>query len=113
MRGSRALEDPAQRLRKVVGKLVLVLAGVWVMVLIAGAVSLASSDTEVSPLSWAMILLPGCALVPGAVISLRLLRTDDPDRINDLWVKSAIYGVAGLGIGIGSFVALAQMQGGG
>ncbi|MEV6487084.1 hypothetical protein AB0M20_00390 [Actinoplanes sp. NPDC051633] len=106
------MEDPAVRLRKVVGKFVLLLAGVWVIVLVAGVVLLASSDAEVNPLSWAMILLPGCALVPGAVISLRLLRSDDPEQVSSLWVKSAIYGVAGLVIGIGSFVAIAQMQNG-
>ncbi len=108
------MEDPALRLRKVVGKFVLVLAGVWVMIVIAVVATLSQDDgSSIPALNWILALLPGCALVPGAILSVRLVRSDDQARIKDLWVKSAIYGVAGVAIGIGSFIALAQMQNGG
>jgi len=96
-----------------VGKFVLLLAGIWVMILVAGIAVLAQGQTNVPALNWATVLLPGCALVPGAYLSLKLLRTQDSEQIRDLWVKSALYGASGLVIGIGALVALVQMQKGG
>lgn len=107
------MDDPALQLRKVVGKFVLLLAGVWAMLLIA-AVALLPRDNGVGlpGMNWMMAVLPGCALVPGAYVSMRLLRTDEPDRISELWIQAAIYGVAGVAIGISSVVALVKMRNG-
>jgi hypothetical protein len=106
--------DPAVTLRKVVGKFVLLFAGVWLALLFAVVVAAVDGGGPTIPLiNWGTLLLPGCALVPGAVVSLRLLRAQEIDRIKELWVKSALYGVAGLVIGIGSVIALVQVQNGG
>jgi hypothetical protein len=108
------LEDPALRLRKVVGKFVLLLAGVWVMVLIASMVSATQpGSVDVPVFNWVMAVGPGFALLPGAYASVKLLRSQDADEIKSRSVMSAIYGAAGLIIGIVCFVALAQTQKGG
>jgi len=108
------VEDPALRLRKVIGKFVLLLAGVWVMILIASIASAAQpGSVDVPVFNWVMALGPGFALVPGAYVSLKLLRSHDAEEIKSRSVMSAIYGAAGLVIGIACFIALAQTQKGG
>jgi hypothetical protein len=107
-------EDSAVTLRKVVGKFVLLFAGVWLAMLFAVAVAAVNGGGPKIPLiNWGTLLLPGCALVPGAFVSLRLLRAPDIDRIKELWVKSALFGVAGFVVGVGSVIALVQVQKGG
>ena len=107
------MDDSAIRLRRLVGKFVLLLASVWLMILIAVVVALAQGDVEIPALNWVTVLLPGCALVPGAYLSIKLLRSQKIEQINDLWVRSGIYGAFGLLIGIVAFVELVQVQKGG
>jgi hypothetical protein len=108
-----SVDDPVSRLRKLVGKFVLLLAGVWFMILIAVAVALVQGNVKIPALNIVTAIVPGCALVPGAYLSVKLLRSRSPELIKERWVKPGIYGASGLLIGIVAFVALVQVQAGG
>jgi hypothetical protein len=90
------VDDPALRLRKLVGKFVLLLAGVWFMILIAVGVALAQGNVKIPALNIATVLLPGCALVPGAYLSVKFLRSESAEQINNLWVWKSIGEMSGL-----------------
>ena len=104
------MDDPALRLRQTVGNFVLLLAGCWVLVMIAVVVGLAQGDTKIPVINSVFAIIPGCALVPGAFLSVKLLRAKDPEQVKTLWPKSALYGGIGLILGIATFVILAQIQ---
>ena len=104
------MEDPALRLRQTVGSFVLILAGCWVLVMIAAIVALAQGDTKIPVINGVFAIVPGFALVPGAYLSVKLRRSRDPEEIKTLWPKSALYGTVGLILGIATFVVLAQIQ---
>jgi hypothetical protein len=86
--------------RRLVGKLVLFLAGCWVLVL-AG-----SAFQPFDPLRFPLFLIPGCAFVPAAYFAIRLHR--DPDS-GSVWRQMVIYAIAGVVLMIGSGNALYQM----
>jgi hypothetical protein len=88
----------------------LILAGCWVLVMIAVVVALAQGDTKIPVVNGMSAIVPGFALVPGAYLSVKLRRTKDPEQIKTLWPRSALYGAVGLILGIGTFVLLAQVQ---
>lgn len=101
-------DDPATGLRRVAGKLGLFLVGCWLVVLIA-AVAGALRGAQVDPLSFVIVLIPGCALVPAAYFAVGMLRTTDPQRVGQLWPKAVGYGAAGLVLLVGAGYSLYQM----
>lgn len=85
----------AVELRRLVGKLVLFLAGCWLIVLVSGVAG-ALRGASVEPLYFAFLLIPGCAFVPAAYYAVGLHRTADPVQLDRIWPKAIVYGVAGL-----------------
>ena len=100
--------DPATGLRRVAGKLVLFLVGCWLVVLVAGVAG-AFRGATLEPLNFAIMLIPGCALVPAAYFAAGMYRTTDPERVRQIWPKVVVYAVAGLVLLFGTAYGLYQM----
>jgi hypothetical protein len=100
--------DPAIEAWRLVGKFVLFLALCWLMVLVAGVAG-AVRGPRLDPLAFAMFLIPGCALLPGAYYAIKLHRSADPREVNRFWPAAVVYGVAGLVLLIGTGYALYAM----
>lgn len=83
--------------RRLIAKLVLLLAVVWVLFLAAGF------RGSFDPVRFPLFLIPGCAFVPGAYYAIRLHRADVSDRS---WKLMVIYAVAGVILMIASGNAL-------
>lgn len=86
--------------RRLVGKLVLFLAGCWVLFLADSAFQ------PFDPLRFPLFLVPGCAFVPAAYFAIRLHR--DPAS-GPVWRQMIIYAIAGVVLMISSGNALYQM----
>ncbi|HET6483661.1 MAG TPA: hypothetical protein VFG35_26970 [Actinoplanes sp.] len=97
-------------LRRTAAKLVLVLAGCWVLFLVAGVITAAGGSSDIPWINWVSILFPGFALVPAGYYGIKLLRSSDPDVIRALWPKCAVYGVIGVVLGVVTVVALNMIQ---
>jgi hypothetical protein len=82
------------------------------MGLIAGIAVLAEAATNMPAIDWAIVILPGCLLIPGAYLSVKLLRINGPAEINNIRVKPGLCGASGLLIGIVPFGALVHIQNG-
>ncbi|GGL18953.1 hypothetical protein [Mangrovihabitans endophyticus] len=96
-------------LRKLVGKLAFLLAFVYLLVLGGGLVTLASG-TQVSVITWPLILLPGAAFAPAVINAVRLHRTPEPAQMKNLWRSCALYTVIGLMLLIATAIILNQVQ---
>ncbi|MEU8610604.1 hypothetical protein AB0C29_21710 [Actinoplanes sp. NPDC048791] len=99
------MTQAAIEMRRWVGKLVLFLTLCWVIVL-ASLVGGAARGASIPPLNVALALLPGCAFVPAAYFAVQLHRTADAARIDRLWPKTLVYGIAGLVLLFGSAYAV-------
>jgi hypothetical protein len=69
--------DSRVELRRLIGKVALPLAGVYILVLFAAVVA-ALSENRISAWGWPLLTLPGFAFVPAVADALRLHRTTDP-----------------------------------
>jgi hypothetical protein len=98
----------AAEMRRWVGKLVLFLAGCWVVVLVAGIAG-ALRGASLDPVNFLVALIPGCAFVPAAYFATRLHTTSEPGELDRLWPKTLGYGLAGLVLLIGSGYGLYRM----
>ncbi|MEV6847409.1 hypothetical protein [Actinoplanes sp. NPDC051411] len=85
--------------RRLIAKLVLLLAVIWMLFLAAGF------RGPFDPARFPLFLIPGCAFVPAAYYAIRLHRGDRADRS---WHFMAIYAVAGIIMMIVSGRALAS-----
>jgi hypothetical protein len=83
--------------RRLIAKLVLFVAGVWVLFLAAGIAAALTGPFD--PIRFPLFLIPGCAFVPAAYYAIRLHRGDDSDRA---WKFLIIYAIAGVVLMIGS-----------
>lgn len=99
----------AVELRRLVGKVVLFLAGCWLMVLVAG-VSGGLRGASVEPWRFIILLIPGCAFVPATYYAIGLHRTSDPGQLDRIWPKAIVYGMAGLVLLFGTAYSLYQMD---
>jgi hypothetical protein len=90
--------------RRLIAKLVLFLAGVWVLFLAAGIATALRGPFD--PIRFPLFLIPGSAFVPAAYYALVLHRGDDSDRS---WKFLAIYAIAGVVLMVGSGNALHQL----
>jgi predicted membrane channel-forming protein YqfA (hemolysin III family) len=86
--------------RRLIAKLVLFVAGVWVLFL--AAVLRGPFD----PIRFPLFLIPGCAFVPAAYYAILLHRGDHSDRS---WKFLVIYAIAGVVLMIGSGNGLHQL----
>lgn len=102
------MTETALEIRRWAGKLVLFLTLCWLIVLIAGVAG-GMRGASAPALNFVIMLIPGCAFVPGALLAIQLHRTSDPHRVDQLWRRSAILGVAGLVLLIGAGYALYEM----
>lgn len=84
--------------RRLIAKLVLLLAVIWMLFLVAGF------RGPFDPARFPLFLIPGCAFVPAAWYAIRLHRGDRADRS---WHLMVIYTVAGVAMMIVSGRALA------
>jgi len=89
--------SPSPEARRLIAKLVLLLAGVWVLFLAAG-IALAFQG-PFDPVRFPLFLIPGCAFVPAAYYALLLHRDD---RAEQSWKFLIIYAIAGVVLMIAS-----------
>ncbi len=97
--------------RRLVGKLVLLVAGVWAM----GALAFLAAGVQGSrpPLLNLMIYIAtGAALIPGAYYAIRLHLTTERDAVDRLLRRAIGYGVAGIAIFTVGFFLMLQPGGG-
>jgi hypothetical protein len=109
MEGERTVTQAAIEMRRFVGKVVLFLTLCWVVVLISGVAG-AVRGASVEPLNVVAALLPGCTFVPAAYFAVRLHTTSDPERLDQIWPKTLVYGVAGLVLLFGAAYAIYRMD---
>lgn len=86
----------------------LFLTGCWLVVLVAGVAGALRGATA-DPLNFAIMLIPGCALLPATNFAVGMLRTTDPQRMGRLWPKTVVFAVAGLVLLVGAGYGLYQM----
>ena len=94
--------------RRWVGKLVLLLGGVWALALVA-VIGGAVHGAEIQALNVMVYLTPGCAFVPGAFYAIKLHRTSEPDRVTQAFHMAIIYGIAGAVLLVVAVSALSRM----
>jgi drug/metabolite transporter (DMT)-like permease len=97
---------------RVGGNFVLLLAGCWLLLLIAVSTAAASGDSDIPPINWVPAIVPGFALVPAAYYAVKSKRSSNPEEVKALWHKCALYGGIGLALGIVTIVQLNAMQNG-
>jgi hypothetical protein len=95
--------------RRIVGKFVLLLAGAWLVVLLAGIGGIING-AAIPWENWGIILIPGCAFVPATYFAVKLHMTTDPEQLKQFLQKAVIYGLAGLVLLIGAGYSLSQME---
>jgi hypothetical protein len=105
-----ASADPATELRRVVGKLVLFLAGCYTLLLVAGVAVLAQGRTDIPLINLVSALFPGLAFAPAAYYGVKLHTTTDPAKTKALWPKCALYGAIGLALLVATVVVLDQVN---
>jgi peptidoglycan/LPS O-acetylase OafA/YrhL len=86
--------DPALEMRRLAGKVALLLAGIYVLVLFVVMVGV-SKGTRLPVLEWVLLPLPAFAFGPAVVDAVRLHRTADPARMKPLWRRSLALAVLG------------------
>jgi hypothetical protein len=96
-------------MRRWFGKVALLLAGLWVVVLIALVAGIAQG-ASVPALNLVLGVLPAVAFGPAAYFAIGLHRTDDPERINKLWPWALGLAVLGMVLLFGSAYGLYQAQ---
>lgn len=99
----------AMEMRRLVGKLAILLAFVYILVLVGGVVTLAG-HTSVPVITWPMILIPAAAFVPAVIDAVQLHRTTDPGRTRALWRRCALYTIIGLALLIADALILSQVN---
>jgi len=95
-------------LRRVVGKLALLIAFVYLLALVAAVVGLAKG-TSTSVLGLVFLLLPAAAFVISVRDAVRLHQTSDPERMKALWPRCALYAGIGLALLIAAVVIIDRM----
>jgi hypothetical protein len=100
--------QPATEMRRLVGKLALLSAFIYVLVLMAG-VFRAVRGPELPTFGWVLFLLPGAAFVPAVLDAVRLHRTSDPERMTALWRRCALYSAIGVVLVISTVVGVSKM----
>lgn len=99
----------AIEIRRWFGKVALLLAGLWVVVLIA-LIAGVSRGGSTPALNLVLGVLPAVAFVPATYFAIGLHRTDDPERINKLWPWALGLAVVGMVLLIGSAFGLYQSE---
>jgi hypothetical protein len=89
-----AVVDPVLEMRRLAGKLALLLAGVYVLLLV-GVVAGVSAGARIPLLEWLLLLVPAVPFVPSVLDALRLHRTSDPARLKMLWPRCLLLAVIG------------------
>ncbi|MDG4805810.1 hypothetical protein O7634_03460 [Micromonospora sp. WMMD1120] len=102
--------NPTLEMRRLAGKVAVLLAGVYVLVVFGAAVATASGD-GVPWWGWLLLPLPAVPFVPSVTAAARLHRTSDPERTRALWRRSL--GFAGVGLVLVIVVALVLNAAGG
>lgn len=96
-------------MRRLVGKVALLIAFVYVLVLFGGVITLVQ-DTSVNVITWPLLIVPAAAFVPSVVDAVQLHRTSDPDRMKTLWRRCGLYALIGLVLLIATAVILNQVN---
>lgn len=96
-------------MRRLVGKLALLIAFVYLLVLVGGIITLAQ-HTSVSVITWPLLAIPAAAFGPAVVDAVQLHRTSDPDRMKKLWRRCGLYALIGLVLLIADAVLLNQVN---
>ena len=103
------MTSTATEFQRLLGRFVLFLAGVWVLVLIAGITG-SFRGASIPLMNWAIILVPGCAFVPATYYAVKLqMPKTSGEEVKALWPKAAGYGVAGIALLISAGYSLYRM----
>ncbi|MFC7278570.1 hypothetical protein ACFQS1_31715 [Paractinoplanes rhizophilus] len=99
----------AIEIRRWFGKVALLLAGLWVVVLVALVAGIAQGGS-VPVLNLVLGVLPAVAFVPATYFAIGLHRTDDPEQINKFWPWALGLAIAGMVLLIGSAYGLYRVE---
>jgi hypothetical protein len=89
------VEEAKLTLQRLVGKVALLLAFIYVLMVAAGFVRLSQGD-EVPAANWLLLVPPGLAFVPAVLDAVNLHRTTAPERLRKLWRRCGILTLSGL-----------------
>lgn len=90
--------NPLLEVRRAAGEFALLLAGVYLLFLVAMAVGVFRD--HIVPLSRGLLfLLPAVAFIPSVKDAIRLHRTEDPDLTRKLWRRSVLLALTGSAVG--------------
>jgi hypothetical protein len=101
--------QPRFALQRLVGKFALLFAFVYLLTLIAAVMYFVQHGFDV--LRMALIVVPGCAVVPAVFYAVRLHLASEPKRLADLWRRCAVYAVSGLVLTISAALTFGRMHG--
>lgn len=106
------MSGPATDARRALGKLALLLAGVWALLLVITVVVAAQGSTRLPAISIPLLIVPGFAFVPAARYAVKLHQAEDSATEKELLGKAWLFAAAGLILGIAVTVILNQVNGG-
>jgi hypothetical protein len=90
--------NPLLEVRRAAGEFALLLAGIYLLFLVAMAVGVFRDHTV--PLSRGLLLLlPAVAFAPSVKDAIRLHRTENPDLTRKLWRRYVLLALAGSTVG--------------
>jgi uncharacterized membrane protein YgdD (TMEM256/DUF423 family) len=96
-------------MRRWFGKVALLLVGLWVVVGVA-VISGAAQGASVPAVNIVLLVVPIVAFAPAAWFAIRLHRTDDPERISQLWPWALGLAILGMVIFLGGVYGLYQAE---
>jgi hypothetical protein len=97
-------------MRRLAGKVAVLLAFFYLLVAVVGGIVALMQGIQVVPLTYTLVLLPGCAFGPGVVDAVRLHRTADPARTKQLWRRCAVYAASGVAAFVQTAIFIEQME---
>ena len=96
-------------MRRLTGEFALLLAFVYLLVLAAAGFSLLHG-VALPPLTYALILTPGAAVVLATIDAIALHRTRDPDRTKTLHRRRAVHTLIALALLTYTAVSVSHLQ---
>ncbi len=103
------VDEAKLTLRRVVGKVALLFAFIYVLTLFAGFVTLYSGG-EVPVTTWLLLIPAGIAFVPAVADAVRLHRTRDPERLSRLWKRCGVLAVTGMALLVAASIAVGAIN---
>jgi len=91
------VDGPRLEMHRSAGKLAIFLAGIYLLLLFAAAVSTASGN-PIPLIGWPILLLPGPVFVVSFIDAVKLHRSSEVALTTRLWRRSLLLAIAGTGL---------------